>query len=104
MKLRIRCLHFSKFEKVTIHKISDDNLQSHFYHGGLMVIMFTPYGHIFVPYLNSPGTTHESTMAIMSRMYNLIDDIFYSMEVTAKVVVDSAFATEDCPSLVKSYQ
>ena len=32
-----------------------------------------------------------------------IDEAFYSMEGTAKVVVDSAFAAEDCPSLVKLF-
>jgi len=53
--------------------------------------------------LNSPGTTHDSTMATMSRSYNQIDDVFYSMEGTAKVVVELAFAAEDRPSLVKSF-
>ncbi len=33
----------------------------------------------------------------------MIGDVFYSMEGTAKVVVDSAFAVEDRPSLVKSF-
>jgi hypothetical protein len=42
-------------------------------------------------------------MATMSRIYNQIDDVFYSMEGTAKVVVDSAFAAEDRPSLVNSF-
>jgi len=42
-------------------------------------------------------------MAIMSRIYNQIDEVFYSMEGTAKVVVDSAFAAEDRPLLVKSF-
>jgi hypothetical protein len=41
-------------------------------------------------------------MATMSRIYNPIDEVFYSSEGTAKVVVDSAFATENHPSLVKS--
>jgi hypothetical protein len=65
--------------------------------------LFTPDGHIRAAYLYSPGTTHDSTMAIMSRIYNQIDEVFYSMEGTAKVVVDSAFAAEDRPLLVKSF-
>jgi hypothetical protein len=34
-------------------------------------------------------------MATMSTIYNQIDDVFYSMEGTTKVVADSAFAVED---------
>jgi len=95
--------------KVTIHKPTDDIMQSHFYNGWTHghyianLFLFTPDGHIRAAYLNSPGTTHDSTMATMSRIYNQIDDVFYSMEGTAKVVVDSAFAAEDRPSLVKSF-
>ena len=84
-------------------------MQSHFYNGWTHghyianLFLFTPDGHIRAAYLNSPGTTHDSTMATMSRIYKQIDDVFYSMEGTAKVVVDSAFAAEDRPSLVKSF-
>jgi hypothetical protein len=95
--------------KVTIHKPADDVRQSHFYYGWTHghyianLFLFTPDGHIRAAYLNSPGTTHDSTMATMSRIYNQIDDVFYSMEGTAKVVVDSAFVAEDRPLLVKSF-
>jgi hypothetical protein len=95
--------------KVTIHKPTDDIKQSHFYNGWIHghctanLFLFTPDGPIRAAYLNSPGTTHDSTMATMSRSYNQIDDVFYSMEGTAKVVVELAFAAEDRPSLVKSF-
>ena len=39
-------------------------------------------------------TTHDSTMATTSRIYNLIDDVFYF----PKILVDSEYATEDLPS------
>jgi hypothetical protein len=39
-------------------------------------------------------------MGTRSKMYKLIDYIFYSMEGTTKVEVESAFATEDHPSLM----
>ena len=87
--------------KVTINKTTDDIMQSHFYnewthgHDIADLFLFTHDRLIRAAYLNSPGTTHDSTMATMSRIYNQIDDVFYSMEGTAKVVVDSAFAVED---------
>ena len=54
--------------------------------------------------MNSPGTTHDSTMASMSKIYRKIDDMYDLMDGMAKVVVDSAFASETRDSLIKSYQ
>jgi len=42
-------------------------------------------------------------MATISQICTMINDVFYSMEGTAKVVVESALAAEDQPSLVKSF-
>jgi len=60
--------------------------------------------HICAAYVNSPGTTHDSTMATMSNIYHKIDDMYGLMDGMAKVVVDSAFASEARDSLIKSYQ
>jgi hypothetical protein len=87
-----------------MHKPTDNIIKNHFYSGWTHdhyvanLFLFTPDGHIQAANLNSPGTTHDSTMATMSWIYNMIGDVFYSMEGTAKVVVDSALAAEDQPS------
>ena len=60
--------------------------------------------HICAAYVNSPGTTHDSTMASMSKIYCKIDDMYDLMDGSTKVVVDSAFASETRDSLIKSYQ
>jgi hypothetical protein len=44
------------------------------------------------------------TMASMSKIYHKIDDMYDLMDGTAKVVVDSAFASEVRDSLIESYQ
>ena len=43
-------------------------------------------------------------MASMSKIYHKIDDMYDLMDGMAKVVVDSAFASEARDSLIKSYQ
>jgi len=96
--------------KIGIQKPSDDMKQSHFYNGWTHdhyvanLFLFTPDGRICAAYVNSPGTTHDSTMASMSKIYHKIDDIYDLMDGMAKVVVDSAFASEARDSLIKSYQ
>jgi hypothetical protein len=52
----------------------------------LHCFLFSPDWHIQAAYpnSNSPGNTHDSTMATMSRIYNLINEVFYSTEGTTK--------------------
>ncbi len=54
--------------------------------------------------MNSPGTTHDSIMASMSKIYHKIDGMYDLMDGMAKVVVDSGFASEARDSLIKSYK
>jgi hypothetical protein len=96
--------------KIGIQKPSDDARQSHFYNGWMHyhcianLFLFTPDGRICTAYLNSPGTTHDSTMATMSKIYHKIDSIYGRMDGMANVVADSAFASEKQDSLINSYQ
>jgi hypothetical protein len=91
--------------KIGIQKPSDDMKQSHFYNGWthdhyvVNLFLFTPDGHICAAYVNSPGTTHDSAMASMSKIYRKIDDMYDLMD-----GMDSAFASEARESLIKSYQ
>jgi hypothetical protein len=96
--------------KIGIQKPSDDLKQSHFYndwtqdHYVANLFLFTPDGHICAAYVNSPGTTHDSTMASMSKIYCKIDDMYDLMDGMTKVVVDSDFASQARDSLIKSYK
>jgi hypothetical protein len=96
--------------KFGIQKPSDDMKQSHFYNGWTHdhyvanLFLFTPDGCICAAYVNSPGTTHDSTMASMSKIYHKIDDMYDLMDGMAKVLVGSAFASEARDSLIESYQ
>jgi DDE superfamily endonuclease len=96
--------------KINIEAPGDDIKQSRFYNGWTHghyvanLFLFTPDGRICAAYLNSPGTTHDSTMANLSKIYNQIDEVYHRMGGRAKVVVDSAFASEERLSLIKSFQ
>jgi hypothetical protein len=96
--------------KIGIQKPSDDMKRTHFYNGWTHdhfvanLFLFTPDGHIWAAYVNSPGATHDSKMASMSKIYHKIDDMYDLMDGMAKVVGDSAFASEARDSLLKSYQ
>jgi hypothetical protein len=96
--------------KLHIEKPGDDVRQSHFYNGWTHshyvanLFLFTPDGRICDAYVNSPGTTHDSTMANMSKIYDKVDAVYERFNGMAKIVVDSAFASDERDSLIKSYQ
>jgi hypothetical protein len=96
--------------KLQIEKPSDDVRQSHFYNGWTHshyvanLFLFTPDGRICDAYVNSPGTTHDSTMANLSKIYDKVDAVYERFNGLAKIVVDSAFASDERDSLIKSYQ
>jgi hypothetical protein len=52
--------------------------------------------------LNAPGTVHDSTMAIWGQVYERLLQMFEQYGV--RCVVDSAFARENRPALIKSHQ
>jgi hypothetical protein len=63
--------------KLQIEKPGDDVRQSHFYDGliHIMLQIFSsfPNGYICDAYMSSPETTHDSTMASYSKIYDKID-------------------------------
>jgi hypothetical protein len=93
-----------------IQKAGDDVIQSYFYNGWkcshyvACLFLFTPDGHIVHSYTNAPGTTHDSTMAIYSKIYEEADAVYARMNGRARIVVDSAFSSTGRPSLITSYQ
>jgi hypothetical protein len=68
--------------KIGIQKPSDDVGQSHFYNGWTNdhyianLFLFTPNGQICAADVNSPGTTHDLTMATTSKIMTVcvLDD------------------------------
>jgi hypothetical protein len=60
--------------KIGIQKPSDDVRQSHFFNGWTYdhyianLFIFIPDSQICAAYLNTPGTTHDSIMAAMSKI------------------------------------
>jgi hypothetical protein len=95
------CLRWSK---IRIQKPFGDVRQHHFYDGWTHdhytanLFLFTTDGRICAAYLNSPGTTHDLTIATMSKTYHMIDFIYDRMDRMAKVVVASTFASEEWDS------
>jgi hypothetical protein len=94
--------------KLPIQKARNELLQSYYYNGSHYVaclFLFTPNGHISQAYTNAPdGTRHDLMMAQWSKIYDAIDNVFDWLNGRAKFVVDSAFASDACPSLITSYQ
>jgi hypothetical protein len=94
--------------KLRLERAGDQRIQNMFYNGWTHdhyvsnLFLFSPDGKIWACYINAPGTFHDSTMANMSMVYTLVDDIY--LRVGSKIVVDSAFASDGRPSLYKSHQ
>ena len=94
--------------KLRLERASDQRVQNMFYNGWTHdhyvsnLFLFSPDGKIRACYINAPGTFHDSTMANMSMVYTLVDDIY--LRIGSKIVVDSAFASDGRPSLYKSHQ
>jgi DDE superfamily endonuclease len=65
------------------------------------LFLFSPDGKIRACYVNA-GTMHDSTMAKWGRLYDKVNQLYATMGV--KIVVDSAFASEQRDSMYKSYQ
>lgn len=66
------------------------------------LFLFTPDGLIRYAYFNAPGTWHDSTMASVGGVYDTLDEIYH--RTSTRIVVDSAFAKEERPSMIKSHQ
>jgi DDE superfamily endonuclease len=94
--------------KLLLERAGDETTQNNFYNGWTHdhyvsnLFLFSPDGRIRACYLNAPGTFHDSTMANMSQIYDLIDDLYERMG--SKIVVDSAFCADGRVSVYKSHQ
>jgi len=94
--------------KLRLERAGNQRVQNMFYNGWTHdhyvsnLFLFSPDGKIRACYINAPGTLHDSTMANMSMVYTMVDEIHH--RVGSKIVVDSAFASDGRPSLYKSHQ
>lgn len=94
--------------KLYLQSAGDTDTQNTFYNGWQhnhfvnSLFLFAPDGTICMKYINAPGTVHDSSMATWGSLYDMLDEIYY--RTGAQVVIDSAFARENRPSLVKSAQ
>ena len=70
------------------------------------LFVFSPDGRIRACYINAPGSWHDSTLAHLSKIYEKLDAVHDSEQRRGggRIVVDSAFGSENRPSLLKSYQ
>ncbi len=94
--------------KLRLQRAGDQRVQNMFFNGWTHdhyvsnLFLFSPDGKIRACYINAPGTFHDSTMANMSMVYTVVDDVYHRLG--SKIVVDSAFASDGRPSLYKSHQ
>ena len=64
-----------------LEKAGDEGTQNNFYNGWTHnhyianLFLFSPSGRIQACYINCPGTFHDSTMANMNKIYDLIDNL-----------------------------
>ena len=64
------------------------------------MFLFLPDGKIRGCYINAPGVLHDSTLANWGSLYEDVEHIYH--HTGSRVVVDSAFAKANNPSMVKS--
>ena len=62
--------------------------------------MFCPDGTIPICCYNVPGTVHDSNIAVIGNIYNKLEEVCNTTG--GKSTVDSAFARNNCPFLIKS--
>jgi DDE superfamily endonuclease len=94
--------------KLYIERSGNEREQNMFFNGWThdhyvtSLFLFSPDGRIRASFLNCPGAWHDSTLALMSGIYDKIDEVYARDRM--RVVVDSAFSKESRDSLLKSHQ
>ena len=84
----------------------NDDVQNRFYNGWVgdhyigAVFVFCPDGTIPICCYNVPGTVHDSNIAIIGNIYNKLEAMYNLTG--GKCTVDSAFARNNYPFLIKS--
>ena len=92
--------------KLLLECSGDDNVQNQFYNGWTCdhyvsaVLVFCPDGTIPICCYNVPGTVHDSKIAQIGKIYDKLQEIHTATG--ACCTVDSAFAKNDYPFLIKS--
>eukprot|EP00804_Cyclotella_cryptica_P010121 CCRYP_018494-RA/>CCRYP_018494-RA protein AED:0.03 eAED:0.03 QI:578/1/1/1/0/0/2/26/188 len=92
--------------KLMVECAAEDDVQNRFYNGWTCdhyigaVLVFCPDGTIPICCYNVPGTVHDSNIALMGNIYSKLETVYN--ETGAKCTVDSAFARNNYPFLIKS--
>lgn len=92
--------------KLMLECSSDEDEQNNYYNGWTgdhyvnAVLGFCPDGTIRVCCYNVPGSVHDSTIAELGGIYDKLGKVFTSCD--GKCTVDSAFARNKYPFLIKS--
>ena len=90
-----------------VHWAGNETQQNNFYNGWthehyVTNLFFSPDGKIRCSYFNGPGVLHNSTMAIWSSIYDLMEMVY--RDTGKKVVVNSAFASKKSNAMLKYHQ
>lgn len=94
--------------KIRLERAGNAQVQNLFFNGWTHdhyisnLFLFSPDGKIRACYCNAPGAMHDSTLAKWGGIYDKIDKLYRARG--AKVVVDSAFSSEQRDSVYKSFQ
>jgi hypothetical protein len=92
--------------KLSLECARDPEYENDFYNGWTCdhyvssVFVFCPDGSIAVCAYNVPGSVHDSKIAVLGGIYNKLDKVF--RDNGGKCCVDSAFAAQENPALIKS--
>jgi hypothetical protein len=92
--------------KLMIECAAEEDVQNQFYNGWTCdhyiaaVLVFCPDGTIPICCYNVPGTVHDSNIALMGDIYKKLEAVYN--RTGAKCTVDSAFAPNTYPFLIKS--
>ena len=92
--------------KLLLECAGDEDEQNQYYNGWTCdhyvsaVLVFCPDGTIPICCYNFPGTVHDSKIALIGKVYEKLSNI-YTLS-GGRCTVDSAFAKNDYPFLIKS--
>ncbi len=94
--------------KLLLESTGDGDEQNNFFNGWTHdhyisnLFLFAPDGRIRGCYVNAPGVLHDSTLANWGSLYDNVKAIYDATG--SRVVVDSAFAKANNPSMIKSHR
>ena len=92
--------------KLPFQSTCDDNVQGQFYNGWTHghyisnLFVFGADGKIIFCVTNAPGSVHDSTLANMGGLYEMLEDVHNRLG--GKCCMGSAFAARNNPGIIKS--